>query len=101
MFEVINDPVATFLKECCVFGPKEEVKKDALHKAYEQWMGDQGFSQKTKDQLCQNILQGNPSIKPLRRRKDLTDAEGKTLLAGHVLTGVSLNVAGLALASDE
>ena len=100
LFGISNDPVANFIKECCVLKEGEEVLKDVLHRAYEAWMGDQGFSQKTKDQLCQNLLQGNPTIRPLRRHKDRSLESGKVLVAGRYLTGISLNEAGAGLLEE-
>jgi len=89
-FALSNDPVSAFIQECCVLGPEHECLKDELFEAFTDWMSSQGFSAKTKDALCQKILQDNPTIAKRRRNNETTAPDGSKRPAGHYLLGIDL-----------
>ena len=83
-FALSNDPVTAFAKECLIFGPDREMTKDELWEAFGEFLGGQGFADKTRGSLFRQFYERFPSVTGYREKT------GKVRPVGHWVLGADL-----------
>lgn len=68
-FELSNDPVGCFVRTACHLDPAEEVSKNDLMGAFEEFLNENQFSQKTKEFFFRQLYERFPQLEK-KRYKD-------------------------------
>nr|WP_281722288.1 phage/plasmid primase, P4 family [Nitrosomonas nitrosa] len=64
--QALTQPIATFIRDCCVLAPEAFVDKDHLYPLYVRWCGRQGSNPLPKDIFFRNLYVIEPTIEPAR-----------------------------------
>lgn len=67
-FGISNDPIGTFVKECCVLDPEAHEDKERLTAAYEAFLEEFGFPATFATSLFRRLYERHPSVKQVRLR---------------------------------
>jgi P4 family phage/plasmid primase-like protien len=70
-FSVQNDPLGTFVKECCILAPDAVIEKSILGDAYGEFLEEHGLPvEQLKRAFFQRLYQAYPDIKSSKKRID-------------------------------
>jgi putative DNA primase/helicase len=64
----LASPVGAFVRDCCILGPNQEIKVDALYKAYKGWAEDNGHPRVAKSTFGHDLRAVAQSVRVTRRR---------------------------------
>ncbi len=68
-FELSNDPLGFFIRTRCRFDPGAEVPKDPFINAFNEFMDENRFPQKSKEHFCRQLYERYPQIEGIRHRR--------------------------------